>query len=190
MMRWLKRGILRVVNSLGPVVIPPLMRWLADGSKEFDPPGPAGPPAGMPPPHAAPDGYTAPEGSPITVWLLSEAMARNAVRLDQQRDLNAAMETLRLDAFRQPLMLMYASLMMHSGYPIDEIFIRVFANVLVLGFVAGQIEGAGPAFFDSMRPGEVPPGNPRPISDLAGLGPIASVHIFDKGKGADDAGTD
>ena len=46
------------------------------------------------------------------------------------------------------------------------------------------------AFFDNMRPGEVPPGNPRPISDLAGLGPIASVHIFDKGKGADDAGTD
>lgn len=41
-----------------------------------------------------------------------------------------------------------------------------------------------------LRPGEVPPGNPRPISDLAGLGPIASVHIFDKGKGADDAGTD
>ena len=37
---------------------------------------------------------------------------------------------------------------------------------------------------------EVVAGNPRPISDLAGLGPIASVHIFDKGKGADDAGTD
>ena len=79
--------------------------------------------------------------------------------------------------------------------PVCEVIIaadgaRVFANVLVLGFVAGQIQGADPAFFDSMRPGEVPPGNPRPISDLAGLGPIASVHIFGRGKGADDAGTD
>ena len=58
MMRWLKRGILRVVNSLVSVVIPPLMRWLADGSKEFDPPGPLAPDvrlkAGVPKSHAEP----------------------------------------------------------------------------------------------------------------------------------------
>lgn len=133
-MRLIRRSILSFIGWFGRVGVPPMMRWLADGDPRFAPDTPA----------ARPAPYTSPEGSPLSIWLFNEAQKRTFESPVVQRDLNAALELMRLESVSGPLMMMYSSLMV-KGYPIPEVFCRVMANVLLVGYTAGlmQADAAG-----------------------------------------------
>lgn len=125
--RTMKAALARGVTAIGRKIVPPFMRWLADGELDL-----------VAAPVSAPQSYVSAEGCPLTVWLLTAAMVRATEGPDAQRDLNGCLELMRLDSVHRPLMLMFASLQA-SGYPMEEVFFRTAANVLLIGFTAGRM---------------------------------------------------
>lgn len=123
-MKRIKRWVMGLLMAGGKLVLP-ILRWAGEGNPaivKVD--TPAGP-------------HVSSEGSPISQFSLDSARLEMAQLPTLQRDLNSALECMRLEAFSHPFMRMYASLLMH--YPFEETFYRVVANAVVLGFVAGQM---------------------------------------------------
>lgn len=132
--KFYKQWALNLLNWFGRHGVAPFMRWLTDGQLEFQAPERVEGPAV----------YTSSEGCPLTVWLLGAARKRMNESETLQRDLNGCLELMELDSYRQPLLMMYAALLAEGEIPIDQIFMQVFANVLLLGFTAGVMSVDGP----------------------------------------------
>lgn len=128
-----RRWVLNFLEYVGRRWVPTMMRWLARDRADLIRPAPGAP------------AWQDTGGSPLTIWLMDAAKRRSFESPTMQRDLNAALEILRLDSFNKPLMMLYVGLMAEGKYPIEEIFARVLANVLLLGFVAGQLHAQDPA---------------------------------------------
>jgi hypothetical protein len=146
-MALVKKWILAFVNFLGRRAAPAFLRWLVEGSDFpkpdvlYTPLGPVAYASGERSQTLPLPSYTPSDGSPITIWLVSEAMRRSGQSETMQRDLNASLEVLRVDSVNRPLFMMFSSLQM-AGLPIDEVFARVMANVLHVGFIAGRMTAA------------------------------------------------
>jgi hypothetical protein len=149
-MRLIRRSILSFIDWFGRVGVPPMMRWLADVDPQF-----AQALAGRRTMQTVHQPYTSSEGSPISIWLYQEAQRRSSESPTMQRDLNAALELMRVDSVSGPMFRMYTSLMI-EGYPIQEVFYRVMANVLLVGYTAGlmQADAAGQVAAGGFEQGE------------------------------------
>lgn len=124
-----------MINTWGRRWAPPFLKWLATPNDSTAGLGQAE--------DSAP--WTSSEGSPLTVWLVTAALRRSFESPTKQRDLNAALELMRLDSFQKPLFGMYVALLTSGRYPVEEVFARVFANLLLVGFIAGQMHEREPA---------------------------------------------
>jgi hypothetical protein len=144
-MRFVRRWILSFIGWFGRVCVPPMMHWLADGDPRF-----TQAPAGRQTVH---EPYTSSEGSPISIWVYQEALRRSSGSPTMQRDLNAALELMRVDSVSGPMFQMYTSLMI-GGYPIQEVFYRVMANVVLIGYTAGLMQADAGRAVGGLEQGE------------------------------------
>ena len=134
--RWVARSVLYVAQPLSQAVLMPLITWCSRTlgiSAHYNR-------CAAPSPHAH---YIETSDSPINPWLMKAAIDLAAKEFSEcgeirQRDLNAAMESFRQESVMHPFYGLWAGLAA-EGYPIEELLVRIFANVFEFGRTAERL---------------------------------------------------
>lgn len=135
--RWVARSVLYVAQPLNQAVLMPLMTWC---SRTLGNIGSLRAIKTAPSPHAH---YIETSDSPINPWLMKAAIDLAAKEFSEcgeirQRDLNAAMESFRQESVMHPFYGLWAGLTA-EGHPIEELLVRIFANVFEFGRTAERL---------------------------------------------------